>query len=103
LVGMMLEGGGLEVIDLVTDVSSEKFVEAVRDYKPAFMGLSALLTTTMPNLRSIIEALEVSGLRDQVIVMVGGAPVTQEYANEIGADIYAADAASAARKAKERL
>ncbi len=67
------------------------------------MGLSVLLTTTMPNLRSIIEALELSGLRDQVIVMVGGAPVTQEYVNEITADIYAADAASAARKAKERF
>lgn len=103
LVGMMLEGAGFEVIDLGVDVSPERFVEAIREHHPRFVGMSALLTTTMPGMRATIEALSESGLRDQVAVMVGGAPLTEAYANQIGADGYAPDAASAVRKAKESL
>ena len=99
LVGMMLEGAGFEVIDLGVDVSENQFVEAVREHQPKFVGMSALLTTTMPRMQTTIEAISEAGLRDQVLVMVGGAPVTQEYADEIGADIYAPDASSAASRA----
>ena len=103
LVGMMLEGAGFEVIDLGVDISENQFVEAVREHQPAFVGMSALLTTTMPRMRTTIEAIHEAGLRDQVVVMVGGAPVTQEYADEIGADIYAPDASSAASRANTLL
>ena len=103
LVAMMLEGVGFEVIDLGTDVTPEKFVEAVKDNDAEFIGMSALLTTTMPAMKNSIEALKEAGLRDKVSVMIGGAPVTQNYADEIGADIYAPDGPSAARKAKEKL
>ena len=103
LVGMMLEGAGFEVIDLGVDISENQFVEAVREHQPAFVGMSALLTTTMPRMRTTIEAIHGAGLRDQVIVMVGGAPVTQDYADEIGADIYAPDASSAASRANALL
>jgi 5-methyltetrahydrofolate--homocysteine methyltransferase len=95
LVAMMLEGGGFEVIDLGVDASPEKFVTAIRDEQPQVVGMSALLTTTMVNMRSIIDALAEAGVRDQVRIMIGGAPVTQRYADEIGADGYAPDAASA--------
>lgn len=95
LVAMMLEGAGFNVVDLGVDVSPEKFLEAVRDHKPKVVGLSALLTTTMPAMRTTIEALKEAGVRDSVKVMIGGAPVTQRYADEIGADGYAPDAASA--------
>jgi 5-methyltetrahydrofolate--homocysteine methyltransferase len=103
LVGMMLEGAGFEVIDLGVDVSPQKFVEAVRDHKPKLMGCSALLTTTMPRMKDIIEALKQAGLREDVKVMVGGAPLTEKYAADIGADFFAPDAAVAAARAKQSL
>lgn len=103
LVKMMLEGGGFEVIDLGTDVSAEKFLEAVNQYHPDIVGMSALLTTTMTYMKTVIEELKNTGMRDKVIVMVGGAPVTDHYAKEIGADGYAKDAASAVEKAKELI
>jgi 5-methyltetrahydrofolate--homocysteine methyltransferase len=103
LVGMMLEGSGLEVIDLKTDVSPQKFVDAVREHKPQVVGMSALLTTTMPSMQATIEALKEAGLREGVKVMVGGAPITQDFADKIGADGFAPDASSAARKAKALL
>ncbi len=100
LVAMMLEGAGFQVEDLGADVPPEKFVEAVKASGADLLGLSALLTTTMPMMRSTIQALKESGVRDQVKVMVGGAPVTREFAKEIGADGYAPDAASAVDEAK---
>jgi len=95
LVSMMLEGAGFNVIDVGVDVAPDKFLEAVRDKKPQVVGLSALLTTTMPAMKTTIEALKEAGVRDSVKVMIGGAPVTQRYSDEIGADGYAPDAASA--------
>jgi 5-methyltetrahydrofolate--homocysteine methyltransferase len=95
LVRMMLEGAGFEMIDLGTDVEPQAFVDAVREHQPGLVGMSALLTTTMFQMRSTVEALEESGLRDSVKIMVGGAPVTSAFADEIGADAYAPDAASA--------
>ena len=103
LVGMMMEGAGFEIVDLGTDVSAGKFVEAVKEHHPDLIGMSALLTTTMPSMTATIEALTEAGLRDQVKVMIGGAPVTQAFANQIGADGFAPDASSATRKAKELL
>jgi 5-methyltetrahydrofolate--homocysteine methyltransferase len=94
LVAMMLEGGGFEVMDLEVDVTPEKFVEAVNNGAQV-LALSALLTTTMPSMKDTIDALAEAGVRDKVKVMIGGAPVTQNYADEIGADGYAPDAASA--------
>jgi 5-methyltetrahydrofolate--homocysteine methyltransferase len=95
LVRMMVEGAGFETIDLGTDVKASAFVEAVREHQPTLVGMSALLTTTMVNMKGTIEALEEAGLRDSVKVMIGGAPVTAAFAEEIGADAYAPDAASA--------
>jgi 5-methyltetrahydrofolate--homocysteine methyltransferase len=95
LVKMMLEGAGFETIDLGTDVAPEVFVNAVRDHRPQLVGMSALLTTTMVQMKATVEALEEAGLRDSVKIMVGGAPVTDAYAKQIGADAYAPDAASA--------
>jgi 5-methyltetrahydrofolate--homocysteine methyltransferase len=103
LVGMMLEGSGLEVVDLGTDVPPERFVEEVRSGDAALVGLSALLTTTMPYIRTTIEALDEAGLRDGIKVMVGGAPVTEAFAREIGADGYAPDASRAAVLAGELI
>ena len=103
LVVMMLEGTGFQVVDLGVDVSADAFVQAVREHSPQILGMSALLTTTMLAMRATIEALNESELRDQVLVMVGGAPLTQSFADEIGADLYAPDASSAARKAKEAV
>jgi 5-methyltetrahydrofolate--homocysteine methyltransferase len=103
LVGMMLEGSGLEVVDLGTDVPPERFVEEVRSGDAGLVGLSALLTTTMPYIRTTIEALDEAGLRDRVKVMVGGAPVTEAFAREIGADGYAPDASRAAALARELI
>jgi len=103
LVKMMLEGAGFEVIDLGVDVSSDKFVEAVKEHQPNIVGMSALLTTTMINMADVIKSLESAGLRDKVKVMIGGAPITQSYAEQIGADSYAPDAASAADMAKSFL
>jgi len=100
LVEMMLEGAGFEVIDLGIDVSDEKFVEAVKEHQPNIVGMSALLTTTMVNMVEVIQALEVAGLRDKVKIMIGGAPITQNYSEQIGADGYSPDAASAVDKAK---
>ena len=100
LVKMMLEGAGFAVIDLGVDVSEEKFIEAVKEHKPQILALSALLTTTMNNQQTVIEALKAADLRDKVKVMVGGAPVTQSFCDLIGADAYAPDAASAAEVAK---
>ena len=102
LVAMMIESAGFEVIDLGVDVAPEKFIEAVRanpDVK--IVGCSALLTTTMPSLRDTVAALNAQDFRGNIKVMVGGAPITQEFADEIGADAYTPDAASAAQKAKE--
>lgn len=95
LVGMMMESGGLEVINLGTDVKAADFAEAVREHQPDVVGMSALLTTTMLEMRDTLEVLTEEGLRDSVKVMVGGAPVTKEFADEIGADGWAPDAASA--------
>ena len=103
LVAMMLEGAGFEIIDLGTDVSPEKFVEVVKENDAQFIGMSALLTTTMPAMRTTIDALKEAGVRNSVSVMIGGAPVTQNYADEIGADLYAPDGPSAARKAKQAI
>ncbi len=95
LVAMMLEGGGYEVVDLEVDVAPEAYVEAIKKHAPNVIALSALLTTTMPSMKDTIDALSAAGVRDQVKVIIGGAPVTQAYADEIGADGYAPDAASA--------
>jgi len=100
LVAMMLEGAGFEVEDLGIEVPAQKFVEAVREHKPEILGMSALLTTTMVHMPDVIKALEEADLRDGVKVVLGGAPVTQEYADKIGADGYAPDAASAVELAK---
>jgi 5-methyltetrahydrofolate--homocysteine methyltransferase len=102
LVCMMLEGAGFEVVDLGVDLPPERFVQAV-DEGVQLLGMSALLTTTMPNMRTTIQALEEAGVRDKVQVMVGGAPLTQAWAREIGADGYAPDAASAVRLARQLL
>jgi 5-methyltetrahydrofolate--homocysteine methyltransferase len=101
LVNIMLEGAGFTVIDLGVQVPPEKFVAAIEEHQPDIVGMSAFLTTTMPMFKANINALEKAGLRDKVVIMVGGAPVTQEYADVCGADGYAADAATAVRRAKE--
>jgi len=103
LVAMMLEGAGFEIIDLGADVSPEKFVEAVRRHGAQIVAMSALLTTTMPSIKTTIEALHDAGLRGQVKIMIGGAPVTQDYANQIGADGFSTDASRAVATAKELL
>ncbi len=101
LVRIMMESSGIEVTDIGVDISPDKFVDAVQTYNPQILALSALLTTTMPALKTTIEAVEAAGMRDELKIIVGGAPVTQEYANSIGADGYAPDAASAADLCKE--
>jgi len=101
LVGLMLQGAGFEVTDLGTDVPRAKFVEAAA--KADIVGLSGLVSTTIPEMAHVIKALQDAGMRDKVKIMVGGAPVTQEFADSIGADGYSKDAASAARKAKHLL
>lgn len=102
LVAMMLEGAGFEIVDLGTDVAPEAFVEATKD-GANIVGLSALLTTTMVAMESTIQALEEAGVRDQVKVIIGGAPITQEYADQIGADSFAADASQAVTQAKKMI
>ncbi len=102
LVAMMLEGAGFEVHDLGVDVSPEKFVNAAKEGIQV-IGMSALLTTTMSNMERSLKALEDAGLRDQVKVIIGGAPVTQDYADKIGADAFAPDASSATRKVRDLL
>lgn len=103
LVGSMLEGGGFEVIDLGVDVSQEQFVEAAKANPGAILGLSALLTTTMPQMPAVLEALKNAKLRDSVKVMIGGAPVTSEFASHIGADGYSDNASSAVALARKLL
>ena len=103
LVSMMLQGAGFEIVDLGVDVAPDKFVDAVKQNKADVIALSALLTTTMPSMKTTIEALKAAGLRDRVKVIIGGAPVTQRYADEIGADGYAPDANSAVRRTRELL
>jgi 5-methyltetrahydrofolate--homocysteine methyltransferase len=103
LVSMMLEGASFEIVDLGTDVTPEKFIDAVQNRGADFIAMSALLTTTMPNMKTTIEAIRASGLRDKVKILVGGAPVTDTYAREIGADGYAADASRAVALAKSLL
>lgn len=100
LVAMMLEGAGFEIVDLGTDVAPDKFVDAVKTHKPDLVGMSALLTTTMPKMKTTLDALNAAGVRGSVKVMIGGAPVTEKYATDIGADFYAPDASSAAARAK---
>jgi 5-methyltetrahydrofolate--homocysteine methyltransferase len=103
LVGMMLEGAGFEVIDLGADVAPDKFVQAAKDTKAQIIGISTLLTTTMLGMKDVLRALERAELRSKVKVMVGGAPVTQNFADELGADAYGESAAEAVDKAKELL
>ena len=101
LVTMMLDGGGFEAIDLGIDLEPSTFVDAVREHNPDVVGMSALLTTTMTHMQTTIEALEEAGLRDSVKIMIGGAPVTADFAKQIGADAYAPDAATAVELARE--
>jgi 5-methyltetrahydrofolate--homocysteine methyltransferase len=100
LVGMMMEGAGFEVIDLGVDVKPEEMIEAIKEHQPDIVALSALLTTTMGNMKTAITMMEEAGYKDSPKVMVGGAPVTQEYADEIGADGFSVDASQAASMAK---
>jgi 5-methyltetrahydrofolate--homocysteine methyltransferase len=101
LVSMMLQGAGFKVVDLGTNITAAQFVDAVKEHKPKIIGMSALLTTTMPKMEETIQALRVAGIRDQVKIMAGGAPVTQDFVDKIGADAYGANAALAVEKAKE--
>jgi len=103
LVGMMCEGAGFEVKDIGKDIAPEQFVEAVKEWEPDVLGMSALLTTTMRAMESTIKVLEEAGLRDRVKIIIGGAPVTQTFADQIGADGYASNAAGAADLAKRLL
>ena len=103
LVGMMLEGSGVEVIDLGIDVSPEMFVEAVKTHQPEFVGMSSLLTTTMGSMKLAIEALQQAGLRQSVKVLVGGSPVTEQFAHQISADGYGENASQAVDRIKEFL
>jgi 5-methyltetrahydrofolate--homocysteine methyltransferase len=103
LVAMMLEGAGFTIADLGVDVSPQKFVQKAQEIEPDIVAMSALLSTTMPAMPQTIEALRKAGIRDKVKVMIGGAPVTEQYAHEIEADSYASDAGSAVSKAKQLL
>jgi 5-methyltetrahydrofolate--homocysteine methyltransferase len=100
LVGMMLEGAGFKVVDLGVNIKPQEFVDAVKEHQPDIVGMSALLTTTMPKMEETIAALKEAGIRDQVKIMAGGAPVTQDFIDKIGADAYGANAASASENAK---
>ena len=103
LVGMMMEGAGFNVVNLGINTDADKFLAAIREHKPEILGMSALLTTTMPYMGVVIETLKQQGLRDQVIVLVGGAPLNEAFAEEIGADAYCRDAAIAVETAKKLL
>ncbi len=103
LVAAMLEGAGFNVVDLGVDVSPDQFVQAAKENQAAIVAMSALLTTTMSSMRDTVQALDTAGMRDQVRVLIGGAPVTQSYCDEIKGDGYAPDAASAVEKAKTLL
>ncbi len=101
LVSMMLQGAGFQVIDLGTNITAQQFVDAVKEHQPHILGMSALLTTTMPRMEETIQALKEAGVRDGLKIMAGGAPVTQDFVEKIGGDAYGANAASATEKAKE--
>ena len=101
LVAMMLKGGGFNVVDLGTDIKPQQYVEAVKTHKPVIVGMSALLTTTMPRMKETIDSLKEAGLRDKVKVMAGGAPVNEKFVKDIGADAYAPNAAAAVEMAKK--
>lgn len=103
LVGIMLQGAGIEVVDLGVNAPPQKFVEAIKTHNPALIGISAMLTTTMLTMKTTIEAINAAGLRSKVKIIIGGAPVTQKFADEVGADGYARDAVKAVDKAKELL
>jgi 5-methyltetrahydrofolate--homocysteine methyltransferase len=103
LVGMMLEGAGFQVIDLGVDVSAERFVQAAKDHNADLVALSALLTTTMPTMQRVVEAVKAAGLSAHAKVIIGGAPVTEAFAHQIGADGFAADAANAGAVARRLL
>jgi len=101
LVAMMMEGAGFEVIDLGADVKAERIIEAIEEHKPDIVAMSALLTTTMGNMKTVITMMEDAGVNDEISIMIGGAPVTQDYADEIGADGFGIDASQAASLAKK--
>jgi len=103
LVRMMLQGAGFELIDLRKDVTNEKFIQAIHEHDAKLVALSALLTTTMTSMGVVSKAIEQAGLRDQVKIIVGGAPITEEYARQLGADGYASDASRAVNVAKSLL
>lgn len=103
LTGMLLEGAGFRVVDIGVDATAEKFVKAVKENNAQLVGMSALLTTTMTYTREVIKALDAAGLRKKVKVIVGGAPITEDWANQIGADGFAVDAATGADRCKELL
>jgi 5-methyltetrahydrofolate--homocysteine methyltransferase len=103
LVNIMLEGAGYQVIDIGVQVAPEKFIAAINEHQPDILGMSAFLTTTMPMFKVNIHEITKAGLRDKVIIMVGGAPVTQEYADAVGADGFASDASTAVRVAKDLI
>jgi corrinoid protein of di/trimethylamine methyltransferase len=103
LVAMMMEGAGFEVINLGINNDAQKFIDAVRAHQPEIVGMSALLTTTMPYMKVVVQALRDEGLRDQVFVMVGGAPVTESFAQQVGADAYGRDAATAVELARAHM
>lgn len=103
LVAMMFEGAGFKVVNLGIDQDTQVFVDAVKEHKPDLLGMSALLTTTMPRMGEVINALKEAGIRDQVKIIIGGAPVTEDFAEEIGADIYGANAASSVDKGREAV
>ncbi|MFH1228085.1 MAG: corrinoid protein [Planctomycetota bacterium] len=103
LVAMMMEGAGFEVVDIGIDVSPDKFISIIKEKQPQILGMSALLTTTMPAIKTTIDALKSAGLKNNVKIMIGGAPITESFSREVGADGYAGDAASAVDKAKELL
>ena len=103
LVGMILEGAGFELIDLGTDIKPEAFIKSVQEHHPDILAMSALLTTTMPNMEATIKALEKAGLRKEVKVIIGGAPITEEYARKIGADGFGYDASQAVKTARSLL
>jgi corrinoid protein of di/trimethylamine methyltransferase len=103
LVAMMMEGAGFEVINLGINNDAQKFLDAVKQHQPEIVGMSALLTTTMPYMKVVVQALKDEGLRDQVFVMVGGAPVTETFAHQVGADAYGRDAAVAVEIARTHM
>jgi methylmalonyl-CoA mutase cobalamin-binding domain/chain len=103
LVAIMLEGGGFEIIDVGVDANADKFIDAVNTRKPDIVALSALLTTTLPSMKNIIDRLNQAGVRNQVKVIIGGAPVTQDFADEIGADGYTDNAGAAVSLARRLL